>query len=228
MLGDAPATMRHALVRSARERFTARRLLGLAAFVALLYAVLDYTVDGIVAVCIALAAVELVGVATDADAVPDRHVKTVVGAFVLVGSVVLAVAFARTGDGELWLPAATAIAGAWFLADAAADARTDDEADPLADVDSRSDVMERLKHANRVTTALEDGPLTREELHDACDLDPERVDDALAVSTEQGIVVRDGDRYELDRSELGALAFVHGLVTAPVNRVLRPARVLLD
>ncbi|WP_227134481.1 hypothetical protein [Halorubellus salinus] len=220
--------MRHALYRSARQRFTARRLLGLGAFVAVLYAFLDYTVDGIVAVCIALAAVELVGAATDTDAIPDRHVKTLVGAVVLVGSVALAVAFTRAGDGELWLPAATALAGAWFLADAAADARSDDSADPLDDVDSRSDVMETLNHANRVATALEDGPLTREELHDACDLDPERVDDALDVGTEQGIVVHDGDRYELDRSELGTVAFVRGLVTAPVRRVLRPARVLLD
>lgn len=219
--------MRQALYRSARQRFTARRLLGFVAFVAVLYAFLDFTVDGIVAVCIGLAAVELVGVATDADVVPDRHVKAGVGAFVLVGSVALAVAFARTGDGELWLPACTFLAGAWFLADAAADARTGTSPDPLEDVDSRSDVMSKLKHANRITTALDDGPLTREELHDACDLDPECVDDALAISTKQGIVVRDGERYRLDRSELGTVAFLRGLLTAPVRRVVRPARVLL-
>ncbi|MFC6952778.1 hypothetical protein [Halorubellus litoreus] len=220
--------MRHALLRSARERFTARRLLGLAAFVVVLYALLDFTVDGIVSVCIGLAAVELVGVVTDADAVPDRHVKAGIGAVVLVGSVVLAVEFARTGDGELWLPVYTFLAGAWFLADATADARTGTNPDPLEDVDSRSDVMATLKHANRIATALEDGPLTRSELHDACDLDPDAVDDALAITTKQGIVVRDDERYRLDRSELGTVAFLRGLLTRPIRRIVRPARVLLS
>ncbi|WP_323675810.1 hypothetical protein [Halorubellus sp. PRR65] len=219
--------MRRALYRSARERFTARRLLGLAAFVAVLYAFLGYTVDGIVGVCIGLAAVELVGVATDASAVPDRHVKTGLGAVVLVGSVALAVAFARTGDGALWLPACTFLAGAWFLADAAADARTGSTPDPLSDVDSRSDVMATLQDANRVTTALEDEPLTHDALHDACDLDADRIDDALAIGTDRGIVVRDGETYRLDRSELGIDAFLRGLVVAPLRRVVRPARVLL-
>ena len=227
MLADARASMRHALYRSASQRFTARRVLGLGAFVAVLYLAFDYTIDGIVAVCIALVAAELVGVAADADAVPDRHVKAALGAFVLADSMVLAVAFAHSGDGALWLPACTFLAGAWFIADAAADARTGTSPDPHPEVDSRSDVMQTMKHANRVATALEDGPLTREQLHDACDLDPDAVDDALAVSTEQGIIVRDGDRYQLDRSELGTVAFVRGLVTAPVDRVLRPARVLL-
>ena len=121
--------------RTARERLTARYVLSLVAFPALVYGVTQ-DVKTVLGIAFGLAFVEIISILRETPTVDSRWVGVGLGAFITVASLAWLgwelTAAAGTG-GPAWFPALTALIGVWFLLDARADFA--DETDSYASDD---------------------------------------------------------------------------------------------
>lgn len=222
------------VLHTVRDRLTGRHLLAMAALLALVYGV-TRSVDTVVGVVLALVFAETVQVLQETPTVDDRWVQVGIGAFVTVASLAWLAyeltAGAGTG-GPAWFPGLTALVGVWFLLDArTAFAEGRARSSPPDDEMDAGDVMLVMSHAHLVTEELQSGPKTVAELAEACDLTESRVRESLDVATEEGIVYRtnadapgDAERYALDESKVGGLAFVRSNGRRVLRRLARPFR----
>lgn len=217
--------MLDALFRTAREQFTARHVLGIVLVFAGFEIVLDASSELLVGLAIAFLVVEVVTVFQNTPELDQRYVQVTIGALGVLGSVVLG-AVALRGAGVLWLPVLVGVFAAWLAVDAAADLYRGREPprSGRTGLSSSSDVLLVVTHAHLVTSELEDGPRTTAELADRCDLTESRVEQALEHLVDSGVVSCDGDRYVLEESETGIVAFVRRIVGGAVARALRPLR----
>ena len=212
--------------RTARGRLTVRHVLFLVAFLAVVYA-LTREPRTAIGVAAGLAVVEGVQILGDTSSVDDRWVGSGVGAFVTLGSLVwLGAELTVAGDsGPAWFPALTALVGVWFVLDARSESPNYGEDEETG----FTEVMTLLNHASLVADELENGPKTVEELAEGCDLTESRVRAAIDVGTEEGTFHRvDGDdgedRYAIDESKTGAVAFVRVNARRLFARLVQPFR----
>ena len=220
------------IVRTASERLTVRHILSLAAFLAIIYGV-TREVDVVIGATVGLVVLETVAVLRETPTVADRWIQLGIGAFVSLASVGwLAYELTVTGNssGPTWFPVLTFLAGVWFLTETRNDVRgkyTDSTTEEM----SSSDVMLVLNHAHLITEELKTGPKTLEELAESCDLTVSRVEEAVEVASDEGIIHQvsneesdDTVRYALDESQLGGSAFVRTNGKRLVQRMLEPFR----
>lgn len=161
----------------------------------------------------------------------DERYRSAVMGLVLVG-----LGVGTVTSGGSWLVGAAGVAfGTWFALDAAAAARSGRSfADATCDPDeepSSSEVMFEMQMLNLVTQELREGPKTPTELASACDLTESRTHDALDRLESMGNAYPLGEdasqrRWTLDESEFGVIAFVRGIATTVLSRVLLPVREL--
>ena len=86
-----------------------------------------------------------------------------------------------------------------------------------------------MNHAHLVVEELKQEPKTVAELANACDLTESRVREALDVGTDDGMIYRvdserddGGERYALDESKVGSVAFVRSNGKRILRRLARP------
>jgi predicted transcriptional regulator len=96
---------------------------------------------------------------------------------------------------------------------------------------SASEMMLVMNHARLVVKELKQGPKTVPELADACDLTESRVREALDVITDDGMIYPvdgspsdDVERYALNESKVGGVAFVRSNGKRILRRLMRPFR----
>ncbi|MFC7164907.1 hypothetical protein [Halospeciosus flavus] len=218
--------------RTAREQLTGRHLLSLVAFLALVYGVTQ-DIGMVVAIALSLAFVETVSILREAPTVDSRWVGVGLGTFITIASLAWLAweltAAAGTG-GPAWFPALTGIIGVWFLFDARKDFADGTDSYAPDDMDA-SEMMLVMNHAHLVVEELKQDPKTVPELADACDLTESRVREALEVATDDGMVYAvdggssdDIDRYALDESKVGSIAFVRSNGKRIMRRLARPFR----
>ncbi|MDL0122866.1 hypothetical protein [Halobacterium salinarum] len=218
--------------RTAREQLTGRYVLSLVAFLALVYGVTQ-DIETVFAITLGLAFVETISILRDTPTVDSRWVGVGLGAFITIASLAwfaweLTTA-AGTG-GPVWFPALTALIGVWFIFDARADFADGTDSYAPDDMDA-SEMMLVLNHGHLVVEELRQGPKTVPELADACDLTESRVREALDVATDDGMVypvdggpIDDVERYALDESKVGGVAFVRSNGKRILRRIARPFR----
>lgn len=216
--------------RTAREQLTARYILSLGAFLALVYGVTQ-DIGTVLVIAFGLAFVEMFSILRETPTVDSRWVGIGLGVFITVASLAwlgweLTIA-AETG-GPAWFPALTALIGVWFLFDARADFADGAESDELDDM-SASEVMVVMNHAHLVVEELKQGPKTVAELADACDLTESRVHEVLDFGIDDGMIYPvetdtsdTAKRYALDESKVGGLAFVRSNGKRILRRLARP------
>jgi len=108
------------LGRTAREQLTARDVLSLIAFLALVYGVTK-DVETVLVIAFGFAFVEATSILRETPTVDSRWVGVGLGAFITVASLAWLgwELTATTGTGgPVWFPALTALIGVWFLFDA--------------------------------------------------------------------------------------------------------------
>ncbi|WP_049913295.1 hypothetical protein [Halococcus thailandensis] len=220
------------IVRTARERLTVRYGLSLVAFLVLAYG-FTREIETVVAIALGFVLVETIQILRETPSADDRWVGVGIGAFVAVTSLAwlgYELTAAATTGGPAWFPALTALIGVWFLFDARRDFREGRDRYPNDDM-TISEMMLVMNHAHLVTEELKQGPKTVAELADACDLTKSRVRDALEITTDDNMVYRvDGgpsdnaNRYGLDESKIGGIAFVRSNGKRVMRRLARPFR----
>jgi len=220
------------LAETLRERFTIRHLLPHAAFLALAYGITRST-DILIALTIALVLGETVETLRETPAIDNRWVQSGIGVFVTVGSLTwlayeLTIA-ANTG-GPAWFPALMILAGLWFLLDARKDFAEGKSSYPSDTMDT-SEMMLVMNHGHLVVEELKEGSKTVTELAERCDLTESRVREALDVATDDGMVYPvsedsrdDTERYALDESKVGGVAFIRSNGKRIIRRLTRPLR----
>lgn len=246
--------MFRALRRTARERYTRRRVLLTAAVVAVL-AVVER--DALVPFAAVVLVAEPIALLRETPAVDDRWVRVALGSVAaLVGLAWFAhrTTLAPAAEGATWVPLLPVAGGVWLLLDARRDLRDGRRPDRSSRFDdlSASEAMLVTNHASLVGRELKTGPKTVPELAEACDLTESRVREALAVATTDDTVYRldehdhghehdsrtdpgrcdekgDGGgaysgRYALDESKIGGVAFVRENGRRVVRRLVRPFR----
>lgn len=220
------------IVRTAREELTIRYVLSLVAFLALVYG-FTRNVDTVVVITLGLAFVETISILRETPTVDSRWVGVGLGAFITVASLAWLGWELTTGagtGGPAWFPALTALIGVWFLFDARQDFIEGPDSRPDDDM-TASEVMLVMNHGHLVVEELKQGPKTVGELADACDLTESRVQEALDVATNDGMIYRvgserdvGGKRYALDESKVGGIAFVRSNGKRILHRLARPFR----
>lgn len=213
--------------RAARQRLTARHVLFVVAFLAIVYA-LTREPRTVLGVAVGLAVVESIQILGDTPSIDDRWIGFGVGAFVTLGSLVwLGAELTAAGDagGPTWFPALTALVGVWFVLDA----RSESPSYGANEGRGVTEVMTLMNHASLVADELEDGPKTVSKLATACDLTESRVRETIDVGTEEGTFYRvdgnDGEeRYAIDESKTGVVAFVRVNARRLSGRLVRPFR----
>ncbi|ACM58437.1 hypothetical protein Hlac_2878 [Halorubrum lacusprofundi ATCC 49239] len=218
------------LGRTAREQLTARDVLSLIAFLALVYGVTK-DVETVLVIAFGFAFVEATSILRETPTVDSRWVGVGLGAFITVASLAWLgwELTATTGTGgPVWFPALTALIGVWFLFDARADFADSTSSDEPDDM-SASEVMLVMNHAHLVVEELKQGPKTVTELADACNLTESRIREVLDFGTDDGMIYPvDTDtsdttkRYALDESKVGGLAFVRSNGKRILRRLARP------
>jgi hypothetical protein len=224
--------MESRLVRTVRERVTVRHVLLTVVFLALVYG-FTRSVETTVGIAVGFALIETIQLLREAPSIDDRWVGIGNGVFITVVSLVwlvyeLTVA-ANTG-GPAWFPGLTALIGVWFLFDARRDFTEGRHPHPNDDM-TASEMMLVMNHGHLVAEELKQGPKTVAELVDACDLTESRVREALNVATDDGMIYRvdgspgdDIERYALDESKVGGVAFVRSNAKRILRRLARPFR----
>ncbi len=185
-----------------------------------------------VGIALGVVLIESRGVLRETPSIDDQSLAVGEGVFILLASLAWLTyeltAGAGTG-GPAWFPALTALAGGWFLLDA----RRGPDREPWSERDEEMDageVMLVMNHAHLITDELEKAPRTVPELAEACDLTESRVREALAFATDDDVVYRvdddpaEADRYALDESKVGAVAFVRSNGRRILRRLARPFR----
>jgi len=94
---------------------------------------------------------------------------------------------------------------------------------------SATEMVLVMNHAHLVVGELKQEPKTVAELADACDLTESRVREAPDVATNDDMVCcvgseqgDDGERYVLDESKVGGVAFVRSNSKRILRRLARP------
>ena len=212
-----------------RKQLTVRHVLTIIAFLAIVYGV-TRDVNTLIAVVIALGLTETIQILKDTPSIDNRWIHVGIGMFVAAGSLVW-VGYEFTGaattGGPAWFPGLTFLAGVWILLDARRDFVEGQDSDPHQDLEA-SEVMLILNHAHLVAEELKSGPKTVPELARECDLTESRVHDVLEFATDDRMIYRVDDsesgpeRYALDESKVGGVAFVRSNGKRIVRRLLRP------
>ena len=212
--------------RTARQRLTVRHVLFVGVFLGFVYA-LTREPGTTFGVAVGLVVVETVQILGDTPSIDDRWIGFGVGTFVTLGSLIwLGVELTTTDTGgPAWFPALTALVGVWFLLDARGGTQSYGNEEEMG----FTEVMTLMNHASLVVDELEEEPKTVEELAEACDLTESRVREAIEVGAEEGTIYRvagnDGaERYALDESKVGPLAFVRVNAKRLLGRLARPFR----
>ncbi|MFD1685928.1 hypothetical protein [Halobellus litoreus] len=219
-------------VRTAGERLTVRHILSLAAFLVIIYGV-TRELDVVIGATVGLAVLEAVAVLRETPSVADRWIQLGIGGFVSLASVgwlAYELTVTANSSGPAWFPVLMFLGGVYFLADARNDTRgkyTGSTADEM----SSSDVMLVLNHTHLITEELKTGPKTIDELAESCDLTISRVEEAVEIASDEGLIYQvtsegpdDTVRYALDESQLGGIAFIRSNGKRLAQRVLEPFR----
>lgn len=216
--------------RTARCRLTIRNVLIMAVGLTLVYAVTS-DVGTVVGIALGIIVLEVIQSLGETRSVPDRWIGTGVGIVVTVVSLVwLGYELTAASDtgGPAWFPALTTLVGLWFLLDARTGGQTyGDEHDEEMGF---TEFMTVINHSSLVVEELKEGPKTVGELADACDLTESRIREALDVGTDNGVIYKvnnddlEEDRYALDESMLGPVAFVRLNGKRLLSRLARPFR----
>jgi len=224
--------MESPLARTVRERLTVRHVLPMVAFLALVYG-FTRAVETTVAIAFGFALVETIQILRETPSIDDRWVGIGNGVFITVVSLAwlaYELTVASNTGGPAWFPGLTALIGVWFLFDARRDFAEGRDSYSDEEMDA-SEMMLVMNHAHLVAEALKQGPKTIPELADACDLTESRVREALEVGTDDGMIyrvnsgsTRDTERYALDESKVGGIAFVRSNGKRIVRRLARPFR----
>lgn len=225
--------MGSSLTRTVRDRLTVRHLLPMVAFLALFYG-FTRSLETTAAIAFSMVLVESIDVLREAPGVDDRWVGVGIGTFVTVVSLAW-LFFELTDPTETgwrqWFPALTALVGLWFLLDARRDFAEGRKRRPERDELNASETMRVMNHAHLVVEELRERPKTVPELADACDLTESRVREALKIASDDDMVYRvddaerdDSERYALDESKVGGVAFVRFNVRRVLRRLARPLR----
>lgn len=220
------------VLRTLRERLTVRHFVPHVAVLVVFYGV-TRDVETLIALTLGLGIVESIDVLRETPSIDDRWIQVGIGAFVTVGSFAwfgYELTVASDTGGPAWFPALLVFVGLWFLLDARRDFREGRRRSAPEEMDA-NDVMLVLNHAHLVTDELRSGPKTVPELADRCDLTESRVREAIDVAIDEDIVYpvggTDGDepeRYALDESQLGGVAFVRSNAKRVLRRLARPFR----
>lgn len=228
-------SMSNAILRTARERFTLGYVLSdvapLALFLAVIYGITRS--EGILlGLALAFLINEVVKLYRATPSTDDRWVGVGVGVFVTLGSLAWFTFEYSTATGvgvSLWFPLLTALGGVWLIFDARRDFVEGLRGNQLGDDLSASEMMLVMQHSHLVVEQLKSGPKTVPELAEGCDLTESRVREALDMTTEDETVYRvdseatDGaERYALDESNVGSVAFVRLNAKRVARRLVQP------
>lgn len=217
------------IAHTVRKRLTVRHVLAMVAFLAIFYGV-TRDADMLVAVALALGLGETVEILRDTPSIDNRWVHAGLGTFVAVGSLAWVgyeLTIAATSRGPAWFPGLTFLAGVWILLDARRDFLEEPEHESSPELGT-SKMMLILNHAHLVVDELKGGPKTVPELAEECDLTESRIRDVLEFATDDGMIYRVGgaecspDRYALDESKVGGVAFVRSNGKRILRRFARP------
>lgn len=213
--------------RAARQRLTARHVLFVVAFLAIVYT-LTREPRTVLGVAVGLAVVESIQILGDTPSIDDRWIGFAVGTFVTLGSLAwlgAELTVASDTGGPKWFPVLTALIGVWFLLDARRGSPSygDDEEMGF------TEMMTVMSHASIVADEIEEEPKTVNELATACELTESRVRETIDVGIEEGTFYRvdgnDGEeRYAIDESKTGVVAFVRVNARRLSGRLVRPFR----
>lgn len=220
------------IVQTAREHYTLRRILSTTIFVLILYGI-----TGSEGVLVGLVLAVVVGGGIDTlrktPSIDSRWIGLGGGVIFTLSSLAwLGYEYTTTPEtgGAIWLPLLAVIGGVWMILDSRrnfVEGRQYDSG-PHDDM-GMSKIMLVMNHANLIAEELKTGPKTVEELAEACDLTESRVREALDFITDDGTVYRvddemtdDSERYALNESMVGSVAFIRTGGKRVVQRLTRP------
>lgn len=225
--------MKSHIVRIARERYTLRNVLSAVVFLTIMYGITRN--EGIViGLTVGLAVTEIANMIRETPSIDSRWATIGIGAFVTLASLAWFwyEVTVSTVEGKLWLPGLMAVVGVWFLFDGYRESGGShwDHDKPRDDM-SVNEMMVAMNHAHLVVQELKSGPKTIKELAAACDLTESRVREALDVGSDDGTIYRvdakstdDTERYAVDESMLGSVAFIRINGKRVLRRLARPFR----
>lgn len=218
------------IVRTARERYTFWNVLSAVVLLTIMYGI-TRDVGVVVGATAGLVVLEIANMIRETPGIDSRWATVGIGAFVTLSSLVWFwyATTVSTAEGEFWIPGLMALVGVWFLLDGyreSSDGHWDNE--PHDDM-SMNELMVAMNHAHLVAEELKSGPKTVEELAEACDLTQSRVREALDVGSDDGPIypvdaksTDNPERYALDESEIGSVAFIRMNGKRVLRRLVRP------
>ena len=191
--------------------------------IALFGVVFDFTWSQAIIVAVIVLVGDSVELARPLPGLDERHFRLALG--------LLAVA---AGGVAYWVQGDTTVAavgvggGGWLVLDALYSLREGIRSndDGTVNADS-SEVFLSMQVTHLVAEELKHGPRTVPELADACDMTESRVREALDYHERADTAYRDGDRWHLDESKIGAWAFVRDNTRRALARLFRPLRLFV-
>ncbi|MDY6775689.1 MAG: hypothetical protein SV253_06385 [Halobacteria archaeon] len=158
-----------------------------------------------------------------------RYVKVAVGVGVVTASLGMGYISFSGDSGELWLPAVLLVFGVWILLDGLADfydrSSPGSRHDEMEDLSS-TDLFLLMSHSHLIADKLRDRPQDIESLSKECELTESRVKEAIEYLVDSGVVHREEEKYVLDETETGLVAFVRKTLIGFVRRAIRPVSVI--
>lgn len=142
------------------------------------------------------------------------------GTFAVVAGVV------QLRAGNRWFGGSLLAVGCWICFDGLFTWRSGEPSANEGDDLSNDEVLLVSEHNRWLVEALREAerPLTKAEICDRTGLLEEDLERVLEMHGESGPIERVGNGYTIDEDEMGRVAFVRTIVTATVNRLLRPFR----